>query len=977
MRKKGKRLISLALILTMILTLLPQSAINSKAASKTALNGLANKDIGLESSGSANWEVGESTVTGSVAGKKIFTYRSQNGTITFTNKKATKATLSFHYTLEQNGGTVQVPKGTAVTTEGDYSVELDAGATVECYIESAKSANVTKLILTEIRLVSDTTATTTFGKAEHGSYTVDGTAVTDTYTKTQSSTVPYELEATADAGYKFVGWYDETNGKYLSSEKKASLNIEQDITIVPKFIDEKVAGFSVESQKFFDLNEAIEYAKKNNIEKITLCESGSISGNYTIPEGITLLIPFDSAETLYTTTPGYTTETPAQKAYKTLTLESGSTINVEGAISVGGKHYTSSTQYCCRTIGEYGQIKMLAGSSINLKQGSNLYAWGYITGEGTLQANSGSNVYEYFQIADWRGGNATISAIGTHKSSKIFPFSQYYVQNIENAITFEAGANEYAYASVTASITGTQSATVPFIGESGLFTLAEGSTITKKYNPQTDRMTFTVNGDAAVNSIAMKVGSMNVNSADFVLPINNNIDLKVDKGTLTANKDIALLPGVTVSVAEDACLQVASGAAVYVYDMDQWNSGYIYTSSGNYAPVAYTPSGRGSRSLADVKIDVNGKLIVAGELYTTESGADICSSKNTGVYVQEGTPGTATATHQFTQSGSTLTVNDIPITPAKLHNADGSYTETKDAKAGDSYTVSEEGKWVKVKRLYTVTWVDEDGTELEKDENVEEGTVPEYNGKTPTKDGDAQYSYTFKGWTPEVSEVTDNITYKATYEQTVNKYKVTWKNADGTELATDEVAYGEVPEYKGNTPEKDADEKHTYEFIGWTPDVKEVIGDVEYTAVFKENIKTYTATWVDEDGKQLQKTTDIPCGETREYTGKEPTKAGDAQYSYKFKGWSQSVDEKTGDITYTATYEQTVNKYKISWVNDNGDELATEEVAYGETPVYSGTTPTKEATDEYSYTFKGWTPEVSKVTKNATYTATYDSVKNN
>lgn len=115
---------------------------------------------------------------------------------------------------------------------------------------------------------------------------------------------------------------------------------------------------------------------------------------------------------------------------------------------------------------------------------------------------------------------------------------------------------------------------------------------------------------------------------------------------------------------------------------------------------------------------------------------------------------------------------------------------------------------------YTVTWVDYDDTVLATSE-VAYGSIPTYPYSDPTREATAQYTYAFEGWSPEVSEVTRDCTYKATYSQTVNEYTVTWANYDGTVLSTLEVAYGTTPEYTGETPVKSADQTHNYVFAGW------------------------------------------------------------------------------------------------------------------------------------------------------------------
>ena len=94
----------------------------------------------------------------------------------------------------------------------------------------------------------------------------------------------------------------------------------------------------------------------------------------------------------------------------------------------------------------------------------------------------------------------------------------------------------------------------------------------------------------------------------------------------------------------------------------------------------------------------------------------------------------------------------------------------------------------------------------------------------------AQFTYTFKGWDKEIAAVTGDVTYAATFNQTVNQYAITLKNGE-TVLKTLTLDYGstvEVPE----------DVKvEGYEIIGWEPEFETVTEDAEYAAIVARILK--------------------------------------------------------------------------------------------------------------------------------------------
>ena len=620
------------------------------------------------------------TAKGSLFGKTT-------NNITITNASADTAKLNFSYTVDKaNAFTIA---GSSVATSGSYSLLMNAGASLAIVLTSNSGLSNTTATLTitnlELVAVAAQSNITFEVDSSMGSMTANGTAVTSGTALTVDSN-GVALVATAASGATFLGWKDSEN-HLLSKNASYTFVPTSDTTVTPVFTrGNGTPWFDVDGLYLTsDLTEA------SNLGKNILLLNNAIlpAGNYTVAAGDVLLIPNYQESFSYISAPNTQEESPINPtAYRTLTMASGASITVNGTVCVSAA-MSANTPNCGVPHRPAGYIKMQSGSDITVNSGANLYVWGFITGSGDVLVKSGGAVHECFQIADWRGGNATITNM-LNNNYLVFPMSQYYIQNVEVPMTLEAGAIEkgYTYVRLAMAAYGDD---ITFIGQGGMFNILSGS-ITKDYNESTDRLEITVNGGLSMEKVSVTMSLYTIDSSKYDLPVTSNITVRAKAGSSVAiTQNIVMLPGAEIYLEEGADMTLASGKYVILYDADNWgNYCYVGGTAGiaPVAPVRYAPGLTGAKHTADkdAAVYVEGTLDASGGyIYSTSAGATVTGAEGAKIKL---TRGTKTYTNQAVQTGNEISSwPEIPLTPVQLTNGDGTMVQTSNIPYGEfTYT---------------------------------------------------------------------------------------------------------------------------------------------------------------------------------------------------------------------------------------------------------------------------------------------------
>ena len=270
---------------------------------------------------------------------------------------------------------------------------------------------------------------------------------------------------------------------------------------------------------------------------------------------------------------------------------------------------------------------------------------------------------------------------------------------------------------------------------------------------------------------------------------------------------------------------------------------------------------------------------------------------------------------------------------------------------------------------------------------------------TPTS-ASQEFTYTFSWWNNTCGgTLTKDCTITAQFERTTNKYLITFKNRDGTTLQTWMVEYGTIPIYNWETPTKASTQQFTYTFTWWSPTIIWVTETTTYTAIYNTTTNQYTATiWVSPSGYGSVNSGSVKKNYGAPITINEdkitiwwtevtatPTSASQ-EFTYTFSWWNNTCGGNlTANCTITAEFKKITNQYTITFYDEDGTtELWSSTVNYWTDATYGWTTPTKAATQQYTYEFDDWytSPEwwsvddLSDVTADRNVYARYSFVVN-
>ena len=558
-------------------------------------------------------------------------------TITIKNKDSLKIE-SMKFVLS-TGVTFVETQGAATYDSSTGVASLAADASITFKFTAASSLETGTITATDI-VREDVTVNVTVNPADStmGSIKCNGTDVAVQTVNSVSTNDTITLTATAKSGYAFMCWQDG-DGKSLSTSATFASTFSQSITITPVFRVATSAAYSTGGCVYAFLDEAVEQAQGGD-GKVVVITSGTLAlkqsnTQYTIPSDVTVLVPYSANDEIWTpedkTKAITSTSGKISTAYCTWTIPSGFQLTVEGTLIVNAVQGHSSTPYMGSIVGKYGLLKMASDTSkIIVASGGTLHARGLIQGSGEIEARSGATVYQFLEIADFRGGRYT-STVATHSKKKTFPLNQIYIQNIQVKTTYYVGCDLkcVAYIYMDSQSFPSEAQVIGSSTDAALFKFDADNTddarVVFEYNSSRAQTKVSLFGKTTVGSIKITLGDNEVDSAGYETPLSGAFSVVVKSGSaVNVPCKFKFLPDCTFEIEENATVNIKSGGAIYLYD--SLTSHYNYPDNASWAYRKWPSTSGSSKQGTTLETLQEAQLIIKGTLEVESGGLLYTSS---------------------------------------------------------------------------------------------------------------------------------------------------------------------------------------------------------------------------------------------------------------------------------------------------------------------------------------------------------------
>ena len=369
---------------------------------------------------------------------------------------------------------------------------------------------------------------------------------------------------------------------------------------------------------------------ENTSGVVALLSNMTIDGDFTIPEGKTLVVP-NTMNTIGVSwdanTKQYNPHTVSVNAdvYTLLTINNNLVIEQSGNLVVAGYQSPNGGS----PTGTHGTLTVVG--TVTVKDTAALYGYGLVNGNGTIYAKSGAKVHELCEILDMPHPAKMNSLVEDRGNYDIIPFNIIYVNTIEAKTVYHTGAKLSGHAAVRYDET--THIVADFIGTSDALFLMNGGTLTKYFCNESKQIIYKIDEDAEVSTgvfaIDMQIKftvnyPVKFSSSDFVMPLSSGWQIKI-AGKFNVNHNVKLLPGAKVDVEPTGVMTIASNANLIFYrlnDYDHRNNATTAKTAMGFCQAGYpvNMSRHGDFSIDNVgsaKLNVDGKIIANGGLYVT------------------------------------------------------------------------------------------------------------------------------------------------------------------------------------------------------------------------------------------------------------------------------------------------------------------------------------------------------------------------